>query len=50
MIIITPKMNLLQIPIVDQFYVPPSHPAALARSTDFAQAKGLLHPRKSLPG
>ena len=50
MVVITPKMNLLQIPIVDKFYVPPSDPAALTRSTDFAQAKGLLHPRKSLSG
>jgi glutamine amidotransferase len=48
-VVITPKMNLLQIPIVDKFYVPPSDPAALARDTDFAEAKGLLYPRKSLP-
>jgi len=50
MVIITPKMNLLQIPIVDKFYVPPSDPAALSRDTDFAEAKGLLSPRKSLSG
>jgi glutamine amidotransferase len=50
MVVITPKMNLLQIPIIDKFYVPPSDPAALTRDTDFAEAKGLLCPRKSLPG
>lgn len=48
MVVITPKMNLLQIPIVDKFYVPPSDPAALNRGTDFAAAKGLLSPRRSL--
>jgi glutamine amidotransferase len=48
MVVITPKMNLLQIPIVDQFYVPPSDPAALNRGTDFAAAKGLLSPRRAL--
>lgn len=48
MVVITPKMNLLQIPIVDKFYVPPSDPAALARATEFAQEKGLLNPRKTL--
>ncbi|GAW06118.1 glutamine amidotransferase [Lentinula edodes] len=29
MVVVTPKMNLLQIPIVDKFYVPPSDPASL---------------------
>lgn len=48
MVVITPKMNLLQIPIVDKFYVPPSDPAAQARTTEFAREKGLLNPRKSL--
>jgi glutamine amidotransferase len=48
MVVITPKMNLLQIPIVDKFYVSPSDPAALNRDTDFAVAKGLLSPRKAL--
>lgn len=47
MVIITPKMNLLQIPIVDKYYVPPSDPAALNRGTDFAAAKGLLSPRRA---
>ncbi|KAJ8514705.1 hypothetical protein ONZ45_g7787 [Pleurotus djamor] len=45
MVVITPKFNLLQIPIRDEFYVPPSDPASLARATDFASAKGLLNPR-----
>jgi len=48
MAVITPKMNLLQIPIIDKFYVSPSDPAALNRGTDFAAAKGLLSPRKAL--
>jgi hypothetical protein len=50
MVVITPKMNLLQIPIIDNFYVPPSDPAALARATEFASQKGLLSPRRALPG
>ena len=45
MVVITPKMNLLQIPIKDKFYLPPSDPAALKRDTDFAQEKGLFHPQ-----
>ncbi|KAJ3551045.1 hypothetical protein NMY22_g46 [Coprinellus aureogranulatus] len=49
MAVITPKMNFLQIPIIDEFYVPPSDPAALKRTTEFAQEKGLLNPRKVLP-
>ncbi|KAF6766181.1 glucosamine 6-phosphate synthetase [Ephemerocybe angulata] len=49
MAIITPKMNLLQIPIIDEFYVPPSDPEALKRTKEFAQEKGLLNPRKALP-
>ena len=48
MVVITPKMNFLQIPIVDKFYVSPSDPAALSRGTDFAAAKGLLSPRNTL--
>ncbi|KAI0322656.1 N-terminal nucleophile aminohydrolase [Amylostereum chailletii] len=44
MIVITPKMNVLQIPIIDKFYVPPSHPAARSRGHDLAAGKGLLHP------
>ncbi|KAF8078671.1 glutamine amidotransferase [Lyophyllum atratum] len=51
MVIITPKMNLLQVPIIDQFYVPPSDPGASARATEFAQEKGLLNPRTTIsPG
>ena len=48
MAVITSKMNFLQIPIVDKFYVSPSDPAALNRGTDFAAAKGLLSPRNTL--
>ncbi|EJD04100.1 N-terminal nucleophile aminohydrolase [Fomitiporia mediterranea MF3/22] len=48
MIVVTPKMNLLQIPIVDEFYVPPSDPASLNRTTSFAEGKGLLNPRRPL--
>lgn len=48
MVVITPKMNLLQIPIIDQYYVPPSDPNAIARATEFAQEKGLLNPRKNI--
>jgi hypothetical protein len=49
MVVITPKMNLLQIPIIDQYYVPPSDPNAFARATEFAQEKGLLNPRMNIP-
>ena len=45
MVVITPKMNLLQIPIKDKFYVPPSDPAASTRATEFAQEKGFLVPQ-----
>ncbi|KAF5313074.1 hypothetical protein D9619_003533 [Psilocybe cf. subviscida] len=48
MVVITPKMNLLQIPIKDKYFVPLSHPAARARATEFAQEKGLLNPRQEL--
>jgi hypothetical protein len=48
MVVITPKMNLLQIPIIDQYYVPPSDPNAFARTTEFAREKGLLNPRKNI--
>jgi len=47
MVVITPKMNLLQIPIKDKYYVPPSDPAALERGIDFAQEKGLLNQHKT---
>ncbi|WRT67102.1 uncharacterized protein IL334_004068 [Kwoniella shivajii] len=40
MIVITPKMNLLQIPIIDEFWVAPQDPAALSRSRDFAIRMG----------
>ncbi|KAI8990510.1 N-terminal nucleophile aminohydrolase [Trametes punicea] len=48
MVVITPKMNLLQIPIIDRFYVPQSDPAALSRGTEFAAAKGFLSPRREV--
>jgi hypothetical protein len=37
-------MNVLQIPIIDKFYVYPTDPRSLNRGTDFAAAKGLLSP------
>lgn len=43
MVVVTPKMNLLQIPIKDEFYVPPSDPAALNRATTLAAEKGFLN-------
>ncbi|WWC90067.1 uncharacterized protein L201_005000 [Kwoniella dendrophila CBS 6074] len=43
MIVITPKMNLLQIPIIDEFWVPPQDPAHLTRSRDFAISIGFGH-------
>ncbi|ORY33773.1 nucleophile aminohydrolase [Naematelia encephala] len=43
MIVITPKMNVLQIPIIDEFWVPPQDPASQHRSTDFAVALGFGH-------
>lgn len=48
MVVITPKMNLLQIPIIDKFYVRPSDPAALARNKEFAREKGFLNPRTAI--
>lgn len=45
MIVVTAKMNVLLIPIVDKFYVPPSDPAAQPRGIDLAVAKGYYsHP------
>lgn len=54
MVVITPKvslgvahhfgtynqMNLLQIPIIDEYWVPPQDPASHNRTTDFAIAMG----------
>ncbi|KAF9040571.1 N-terminal nucleophile aminohydrolase [Panaeolus papilionaceus] len=48
MAVITRKMNFLQIPIIDKFYVPPSDPEALTRAKEFAQERGLLNSRNSL--
>ena len=47
MVVITPKMNLLQIPIVDKFYVSPSDTTLPARGIEFAAAKGFLSARRS---
>ena len=47
MIVVTAKMNVLLIPIVDKFYVPPSDPAAQPRDIDLAVAKGYYsHPKQ----
>jgi len=43
LVVITPRFNLLQIPIVDKFSAP-----GTVRGTDFAQEKGFLNPRKAL--
>ena len=45
MLVITPKMNVLQIPIKDEFFVRPTDLAGRARSTTFASEKGFLSPR-----
>jgi len=45
MVVLTPKMNVLQIPIIDKFYVHPTDPRSSNRGTDFAAGKGLLSPR-----
>ena len=34
------KMNLLQIPIIDEYWVPPQDPASHNRTTDFAISMG----------
>ncbi|KAF7320393.1 Phosphoacetylglucosamine mutase [Mycena kentingensis (nom. inval.)] len=43
MVVITPRFNLLQIPIVDKFSAP-----GTVRRTEFAHEKGFLNPRKAL--
>lgn len=48
MVVITPKMNLLQIPIIDKYFVRPSDPEWSGRDTDFAAGKGLLSSRKEI--
>jgi len=40
MIVVTEKMNVLLIPIIDKFYVPPSDPDGQSRDIDLAVAKG----------
>lgn len=49
MVVITPKMNLLQIPIIDKYFSAPTDPASLNRGTEFAAGKGLLSPRRDVP-
>jgi glutamine amidotransferase len=34
------QMNLLQIPIIDEYWVPPQDPASHNRTTDFAISMG----------
>jgi glutamine amidotransferase len=47
MIVVTAKMNVLLIPIIDKFYVPPSDPAGQSRDIDLAVAKGFYsHPKQ----
>lgn len=48
MVVVTPKMNLLQVPIIDKYYVQPSDPEYGGRGVDFAAAKGLLSPRRDV--
>ncbi|KAJ7783738.1 nucleophile aminohydrolase [Mycena maculata] len=43
LVVITPRFNLLQIPIVDKFSAP-----GTVRGIEFAQEKGFLNPRKAL--
>ncbi|KAJ7169837.1 N-terminal nucleophile aminohydrolase [Mycena filopes] len=43
LVVITPRFNLLQIPIIDKFSAP-----GTTRGIEFAQEKGLLNPRKAL--
>jgi glutamine amidotransferase len=42
MVVVTPKMNLLQIPIVDEFFTPV---LGTSRGVEFAATKGLLSPK-----
>ncbi|KAK4688227.1 glutamine amidotransferase, partial [Tremellales sp. Uapishka_1] len=43
MVVVTNKMNLLQIPIIDEYWVPPKDPLSHLRNKDFAIAKGFGH-------
>lgn len=43
MVVITPRFNVLQIPIIDKFSAP-----GTVRGTEFAHEKGFLNPRKAL--
>lgn len=44
-VIVTPRMNVLQIPIIDEFYQSSVHPV---RNPDFASAKGYEFARPSV--
>ncbi|KAJ6519774.1 N-terminal nucleophile aminohydrolase [Mycena sanguinolenta] len=44
LVVITPRFNLLQIPIVDKFSAQGN-----VRASEFAEEKGFLHPRQALP-
>jgi len=48
LIVITPKMNVLQIPIIDEFHVSPTDPAHPKRTGHFAEKMGYLNPRLPL--
>ncbi|CAL1695673.1 unnamed protein product [Somion occarium] len=48
MVVVTPKMNLLQVPIIDNYYVQPSDPEYGGRGIDFAAAKGFLSSRRDV--
>ena len=48
MIVITPKMNFLQIPIVDEYYNYPLDPSAPNRDKNFVLERGLLSSRGGL--
>lgn len=46
MIVLTPKMNILQIPIIDEFHVAGSDSGK--RAHEFAAEKGLLNPKTTV--
>ncbi|THH33999.1 hypothetical protein EUX98_g139 [Antrodiella citrinella] len=48
MVVITPKMNLLQVPIIDKYFVRPTDPEWSGRDTDFAAGKARTLQRYSL--
>ena len=48
MIVITPKMNFLQIPIIDEYYNYPLDPREPNRDKNFVLERGLLSSRGGL--